>query len=248
MLQKKKSFTQSCTRSRKNLKEAETGNSLSMDDSPFLVDKPVGFSSFQIVRMLQRKYRKVGHAGTLDPFASGLLVMLPNRATKRSESIQLMEKEYTGEIVLGVDTDTYDITGSLTQPIQMDIIELDLKEYNKIARRFIGEIEQRPPRFSALKHAGQRLYQLSRQRKPIRITPRRITIKSFEIESVNLPILRFKSVVGKGVYIRSLAHDFGKATGYGACLLSLRRTRIGEFHVSMALKLGDILDTKHVDN
>jgi tRNA pseudouridine55 synthase len=242
MLRKKKSSARSCARSGKNPEGSKGGNSLSADDALFLVDKPVGFSSFQIVKLLQKKYKKVGHAGTLDPFASGLLIMLPNQATKRFESIQKMEKEYTGEIVLGISTDTYDITGSLTQPIQATVPELALEGYNRIAQRFIGAVEQIPPRFSALKRAGQRLYQLSRQKKPIRMTARTVFIKSFQIVKVDLPILFFESVVGKGVYIRSLAHDFGEAMGCGASLLSLRRTRIGEFRVSMATRLGEIVD------
>jgi len=243
MLQKKKSSIRSCTRLRKNPEETRSDNPLSTDDSLFFVDKPVGFSSFQIVRLLQKKYKKVGHAGTLDPFAGGLLIVLPNRATKRFESIQTMEKEYIGEIVLGVNTDTYDITGSLTDAVQTTYPELDLKGFNQIAQRFVGEVEQIPPRFSALKRAGQRLYELSRQNKWVALTPRSVIIKSFQIEKINLPILHFKSVVGKGVYIRSLAHDFGKAVGCGASLLSLRRTRIGEYHVSIAFTLGKILDT-----
>ncbi|UCD19657.1 MAG: tRNA pseudouridine(55) synthase TruB [candidate division WOR-3 bacterium] len=212
-----------------------------MDDTLLLVDKPVGFSSFQIVRLLQRKYLKVGHAGTLDPFASGLLIMLPNRATRQFESIQVMEKEYTGEIVLGVSTDTYDITGSLTEPAKAVKSLLDLEGYNGIAQRFIGEIKQVPPRFSALKWKGQRMYKLSREKKEIKMTPRNVIIKSFQIEKVDPPILSFKSVVGKGVYMRSLAHDFGRAAGCGASLLSLRRTRIGEYRVSTASTLGDII-------
>lgn len=213
-----------------------------MDDSLFFVDKPIGFSSFQIVRLLQKKYKKVGHAGTLDPFASGLLIMLPNRATKRFEGIQMMEKEYVGEIVLGIGTDTYDITGSLIDAVRTTYPELNLAGFNQIAQRFVGEVKQIPPRFSALKREGQRLYKLSRQNKSVAMTPRSVIIKSFQIEEINLPILCFKSVVGKGVYIRSLAHDFGQAVGCGASLLSLRRTRIGEYHVSTAFTLGKILD------
>jgi tRNA pseudouridine55 synthase len=206
-----------------------------------LVDKPVGFSSFQIVRMLQKQYSKVGHAGTLDPFASGLLILLINEATKEFDNIQKREKEYTGEILLGTVTDTYDITGTVTEPRKAVDENMTLTELNQVAAHFVGEIEQTPPRFSALKHQGQKLYQFSRKNQQVEITPRQVHIKSFCILDFDVPILRFKTVVGKGVYIRSLAHDFGNTLGCGATLLSLRRTRIGEYGVAKAKKLGMLL-------
>lgn len=209
------------------------------ENSILLVDKPVGFSSFQIVRMLQKITRKVGHGGTLDPFASGLLIILFNRATKQFGSILQMEKEYAGEMVLGITTNTYDITGTLKESKMADV-DVSLSSLNRIARQFTGEIEQVPPSFSALKRQGRKLYELSRQNKPIVMAPRRVSVRSFEIEGIDPPILKFRSVVGKGVYIRSLAHDFGKAAGCGACLMTLRRIRIGTYHVSQACALGVI--------
>jgi tRNA pseudouridine55 synthase len=213
------------------------------ENSLRLVDKPVGFSSFQIVRMLQKTNRKVGHGGTLDPFASGLLIILLNRATRQFTSIQQMEKEYSGEIVLGITTNTYDITGTMRESKRADI-DFSLSSLNRIAGQFTGEIEQVPPSFSALKRQGRRLYELSRQNKPVAVAPRRVSVRSFEIELVDPPILKFRSVVGKGVYIRSLAHDFGKAAGCGACLMTLRRTRIGTYHVSQACTLGMIASNR----
>ncbi len=211
------------------------------DRSSFLlVDKPVGFSSFQIVRMLQKNGSKVGHAGTLDPFASGLLILLFNRATKQFDAIQKLDKEYTGEILLGITADTYDITGSLSEAVMNSPIDLDLKALNRVARQFVGEVQQIPPRFSALKQGGRRLYEISRKNEFVPVKPRRVFIRSFDIELADPPILKFKAVVGKGVYIRSLVHDFGKAIGYGACLLTLRRTRIGRHKVSQACSLGII--------
>lgn len=192
--------------------------------------------------MLQRKFQKVGHAGTLDPFASGLLIILLDRATKEFEKIQRMDKEYAGEIVLGFSTDTYDITGKAAKPERPPTREIDLDGLKRIARQFVGEIEQVPPRFSALKQAGRRLYQLSRQNKPVEIAPRRVVIKSFEIEEFDPPIIMFRALVGQGVYLRSLAHDLGQRLGCGGTLLSLRRTGIGEHTVSQALRLGDILE------
>lgn len=212
-----------------------------MPGTVFLVDKPVGFSSFQIVRLLQKKYSKVGHAGTLDPFASGLLILLTDRATKQFDSIQTREKEYTGEILLGMDTDTYDIT-SAKKGTRKDVNrEMTLSQLNRVASGFVGEVEQMPPRFSALKHHGKKLYQLSRQNQTVKIKPRKVHIKSFCILDFDVPILRFETVVGKGVYIRSLAHDLGQALGCGGTLLSLRRTRIGEYRVAEAKKIGTLL-------
>lgn len=213
-----------------------------MHDTVLLVDKPVGFSSFQIVRLLQKKYSKVGHAGTLDPFASGLLILLTNRATKQFDNIQTRDKEYTGEILLGTVTDTYDITGTETETREAVNGDMTLSELNRIASRFVGEIEQTPPRFSALKHHGKKLYQLSRKKQKVEIKPRRVQIRSFRILDFDPPVLRFDTVVGKGAYIRSLAYDLGNAMGCGATLLSLRRTRIGEHNVAQAMKLGVLLE------
>jgi len=206
-----------------------------------LVDKPVGFSSFQVVRILQRSGKKVGHAGTLDPFASGLLILLFERATKQFDTIQKMDKEYTGEILLGTTTDTYDITGSLKVSAITPETDLDMNTLNRLARQFVGVVQQTPPRFSALKRGGRRLYELSRKNEFISVNPRRVIVKSFDVELADPPLLTFRAVVGKGVYIRSLVHDFGKVIGPGACLLTLRRTRIGEHEVSQAYSLGEIL-------
>lgn len=212
-----------------------------MHDQFLLIDKPVGFSSFQIVRMLKKHYKKVGHAGTLDPFASGLLIVLVDRATKQFDNIQKREKEYVGEILLGITTDTYDITGIETEPRRAVNENMGLSGLNLITEQFVGEIEQTPPRFSALKHHGKKLYQLSRKNQKVEIAARKVFVKSFCIVDVDIPILRFKAVVGKGVYIRSLAHDLGNALGCGATLLSLRRMRIGEYGIAEAKKIGVLL-------
>lgn len=207
-------------------------------DSLLLVDKPAGFSSFQIVRLMQKSSGKVGHAGTLDPFASGLLILLLNRATRQFDTIQKLEKEYTGEILLGLTTDTYDITGLQQESGKEPVVDLHLKSLNQIAGRFVGDVQQIPPRYSALKRGGRKLYELSRRNEFTPVEPRRVSIKSFRIEQVDPPILTFRATVGRGVYIRSLVHDFGSAVGCGACLLTLRRTRIGNHKVSEACRLG----------
>ncbi|KPK64227.1 hypothetical protein AMJ83_03080 [candidate division WOR_3 bacterium SM23_42] len=210
-------------------------------DSLLLVDKPIGFSSFQIVRILKKRYEKVGHAGTLDPFASGLLIILLNRATKQFDNIQQRDKDYIGAMILGISTDTYDITGAQTGNSKIATIDMTLDELNRAAQQFVGEIEQTPPRYSALKRDGKKLYQLTRQNRSIDIASRKVLVKSFEIVDIDFPILTFRSTVGRGVYLRSLAHDFGNALGCGGTLVSLRRTRIGTYHVAQAEKIGAIL-------
>lgn len=224
-----------------------------MHNNILLVDKPVGFSSYQIVRVLKRQHKKVGHAGTLDPFASGLLIILTGEGTKKCLTIQTFEKEYIGDLILGMSTNTYDISGAQIDDLRngdnvpdqdkSDAAMFSLQKFNEVARSFIGEIEQRPPLFSAIKYRGRRLYQLVR--KGIEVVPKRrkVFVKSFTITRVQYPILSFNAVVGKGVYVRSLANDFGNMIGCGANLMSLRRIRIGDYSVAQAKTLGDILNS-----
>lgn len=216
-----------------------------MPDDILLVDKPVGFSSFQIVRVLKSYYSKVGHAGTLDPFASGLLIILIGNATKKFSYIQKHEKEYIGEIILGMTTNTYDISGKKMAEFNVgqgfSPTNLSMEELNRNASKFIGEIEQIPPRFSAIKQEGKKLYELSRKGLKVQPKKRKVFIKSFRITEFNYPKLKFNAVVCKGVYIRSLAYDFGARLGCGATLLSLKRIRIGDYELAQAKKLGEIL-------
>ena len=215
-----------------------------MNDGIIIFDKPVGFSSFQVVRILQHHHKKVGHAGTLDPFASGLLIILIGSETKKCESIQKLDKEYVGEMALGISTNTYDISGDEVDLFRKESSNFEnfiLQKFNKLAKKFTGEIEQRPPKFSALKQNGQKLYELSRRGIEVLPKSRKVFVKSFKIIACQYPVLKFSAVVGKGVYIRSLANDFGALLGCGATLVSLRRLRIGDYDVSRAKKLGDIL-------
>lgn len=206
-----------------------------------LVDKPIGFSSFQIVRLLQSRYRKIGHAGTLDPFASGLLIILTDQDTKRFQEYEKCEKEYSGEILLGMMTDTYDISGQFT--ITRHIHHRPTyDEIEEAVHGFVGTIRQKPPRFSALKHRGQKYYELSRRGIPVEPEMRTVKIQSFSVGDYNYPLVAFKAIVGKGVYIRSLAHDFGMHFGIGATLLSLRRQRIGEDAIADSCTLGCLLN------
>lgn len=214
-----------------------------------LIDKPIGFSSFQIVRIFKKHYKKVGHAGTLDPIASGLLIILIGKATHKFNEIQNYEKHYTGEMILGVVTDTFDMSGRIIKKmstaqmcsIREDIVRLSINELDEIASSFVGKIEQIPPRFSAIKQDGKKLYELSRKGQDVQPKKRKVFVESFHIITSDYPILRFDVGVGKGVYIRSLVHDFGERLGCGATLLSLCRTRIGNYRVTDARKLGDIL-------
>ncbi len=220
-----------------------------MPNQILLVDKPVGFSSFQIVRVLKRAYGKVGHAGTLDPFASGLLIILIGLATKKFTEIEKNAKEYIGEMFLGIVTDTYDISGTRLgkseagnhRQEQMNRTDCSIDGLNSTACSFVGEIEQVPPRFSAIKRNGKKFYELSRKGLSVQPEKRKVFIKSFHITACNYPIVQFSTVVGKGTYVRSLVYDFGHRLGCGATLLTLRRTRIGEYSVTDAQRLGDII-------
>ena len=217
-----------------------------------MIDKPIGFSSFQIVRIFKKHYKKVGHAGTLDPIASGLLIILIGDATQRFNEIHHYEKHYTGEMILGMVTDSYDISGKIIEKtgtthrysIQENIVHPSIDELNKIANSFVGHIEQIPPRFSAVKQDGKKLYELSRKGQEVQPQKRKVFVRFFHIIGIDYPIVRFDTGVGKGVYIRSLVHDFGKRLGCGAALLSLYRTQIGNYRVTDARKLGDIVSNR----
>ena len=200
----------------------------------------MNWTSFQVVNKLRWHIRqkfnlkkiKVGHAGTLDPLASGLLIICTGSFTKKIDEYQGQIKEYTGEITLGATTPSYDMESEIDEIFSITHISEDL--IYKTVNQFIGEIDQKPPMFSALKKDGVRLYDMAREGKTIEIASRKITINEFEITNINLPKVEFRVVCSKGTYIRSLAFDFGKALKSGAYLSKLRRTKIGEFNVENA--------------
>ena len=205
-----------------------------------LIDKPLEWSSFQAVNALKWAIRKkfnlkkikIGHAGTLDPLATGLLVICTGKFTKKIPELQGQVKEYTGTFTVGATTPSYDLETEVDQTFPIDhITEAAIKE---AANQFLGEIDQVPPVFSALKKDGKRLYKLAREGKEVDIKSRKVEILEFEITRVTLPEVDFRVVCSKGTYIRSLAHDFGKALGSGAHLSALRRTKIGDFNVDNA--------------
>lgn len=208
-----------------------------------LIDKPLEWTSFQVVNkvrwLIRKRFNikkiKVGHAGTLDPLATGLLILCTGKFTKKIETYQAQEKEYTGTFVLGATTPSYDLETEIDQ--RFEISEINESSLHAIAASFVGDIEQKPPVFSAIKKDGKRLYEFARKGQEVDVPSRFVTISAFELTRIALPEVDFRVVCSKGTYIRSLAHDFGKALNNGAYLSALRRTRIGEFTVEHAVGL-----------
>ena len=199
-----------------------------------LINKPLEWTSFDVVKKIRNLVRtkKVGHAGTLDPLATGLLVVCTGKFTKRVNEFMAQEKEYTGSFTLGAVTPTYDLESQPKNFKQFD--HLSENTIKASAKKFIGEIKQIPPMHSAIKIAGRPVYTLARKGVEVHLEPRLINIKEFEITKVELPVVEFKVVCSTGTYIRSLANDFGEALGVGAHLSCLCRTRIGSFSLGEA--------------
>lgn len=199
-----------------------------------LIDKPVEWTSFDVVRKIRNliKIKKVGHAGTLDPLATGLLIVCTGRFTKKINEYMAQEKEYTGTLTLGATTPTYDLESEPRNFKDLTVISEEL--IANATKQFIGEIMQVPPAHSAIKIGGKRVYELSRQGKEVVIEPRKITIMQFDIEKIEMPVVHFRVICSTGTYIRSLAHDFGAALGCGAYLSGLCRTRIGAYKLEDA--------------
>ena len=206
-----------------------------------LVDKPLNWTSFQAVNKIKWGIRKafnlkkikVGHAGTLDPLATGLLLICTGKFTKKITSLQGQLKEYTGTITLGATTPSFDLETEVNETFGTDHITPE--SIKNTIPQFLGEIEQVPPIFSALKKDGKRLYEYAREGKVVEVKKRLVTISEFEITDINLPEVTFRIVCSKGTYIRSIANDFGKALESGGHLSALRRTKIGEYNVNKAL-------------
>ena len=218
------------------------------DGKILLIDKPLEWTSFQVVNKLRWHIRKqfnlkkikVGHAGTLDPLATGLLIICTGKQTKNIETYQGQIKEYTGTIVVGATTPSYDLETEVNETFPTDHITDEL--IHKTTEQFIGKIQQKPPIFSAIKKDGKRLYELARQGKTTEIKSREIEIREFEITKIDLPNIEFRVVCSKGTYIRSLANDFGVALNSGGHLSVLRRTKIGDFTVENALSIDGFID------
>ncbi len=207
-----------------------------------LINKPLRWTSFDAVSNIRNliRIKKVGHAGTLDPLATGLLIICTGKFTKKINEYMAQEKEYTGTFTLGATTPTYDLE---SEPENFKPFEhLTEAEIIAATKNFTGEIMQIPPAHSAIKVDGKRVYELARQGKEVKLEPRKITIKEFEITNIDpiaigLPVIHFKVVCTTGTYIRSLANDFGAALGCGAYLSSLCRTRIGNYLLEDAMTI-----------
>ena len=206
-----------------------------------LIDKPIEWTSFDVVKKIRNliRIKKVGHAGTLDPLATGLLILCTGKKTKSIESYMAEEKEYTGTFTIGQTTPTFDLESEPTEAV--DTSRISQEDLDRARDKFIGDIEQLPPMHSAIKVGGKRLYELARKGETIERKTRPVNISEFELTKVDLPIISFKVVCSKGTYIRSLANDFGEALGVGGHLSSLRRTKIGEFHVDNAYNLEELV-------
>lgn len=214
-----------------------------------LINKPLHWTSFQLVnkvrwlvkRKLQVKKIKVGHAGTLDPLANGLMIICTGKKTKEIDQYQAAEKEYIATIKLGSTTPSYDGETAenyfyATQHINNDLIQ-------KTILTFLGNIQQYPPIFSAIKIGGKKLYESARKGKEVEIKPRNIHIKELEILNIEMPYIQFRVACSKGTYIRSLAHDIGKALNSGAWLCKLQRTKIGDYNLKNAIDIQDFEET-----
>lgn len=205
-----------------------------------LIDKPLGWTSFQVVNKVRWLIRmqfglkkiKVGHAGTLDPLATGLLILCTGKFTKKIEAYQAQEKEYTGTITLGATTPSFDLETDIDQTYDNSGISSEM--ILETATQFTWDILQQPPVFSALKKDGKRLYEFARAGEEVVVPSRNIHISTFEITNIDFPNVHFRVVCSKGTYIRSLAHDFGRALHSGGHLSALSRTRIGSFSVNEA--------------
>ncbi len=214
-----------------------------------LINKPLYWTSFDVIRKIRNtiKIKKVGHAGTLDPLATGLLIVCTGKFTKNINEYMAEEKEYTGTFTLGAVTSTYDLE---SEPENFQSIDgITTKTISETTKKFTGEIMQVPPVHSAIKQKGKPVYLLARKGIDVKLEPRKITIQQFEITNINFPVISFKVVCTTGTYIRSLANDFGEALGCGAYLSSLCRTRIGNFTLAEAVSMDAfIADSKKIES
>ncbi|MCB0631492.1 MAG: tRNA pseudouridine(55) synthase TruB [Saprospiraceae bacterium] len=219
-----------------------------------LVDKPKHWTSFDVVNKIRYMLRKrlgvkkikVGHAGTLDPMATGLLIICTGKATKTLNQLQGLPKIYSGTMHFGGCTPSYDAETEVEERFPTDHITPELLE--EVRQQFLGDIEQIPPMFSAIKVDGQPLYKKARQGKKLEIEARKVHIFSFELTRIALPDVDFVVHCSKGTYIRSLAHDMGKAAGSGAYLTALRRTSIGPYSIEAAWDLGELIEALRIEN
>lgn len=222
-------------------------NFIVVKDGIILVNKPKGITSHDVVDVVRRKLgvRRVGHTGTLDPLATGVLVILVGRATKLFAEFSSVDKKYSATLRLGVFTSTGDIEGSIVA--EKDYKGLSPGEIKKVFAGFEGEMFQAPPMFSALRYKGRRLYELARSGKTVKVTPRRIYIYSLKIESIRLPFVDFNLHCSKGTYVRKIAEDIGEELKCGACIENIKRTAVGGITIDQCINLEDITEDKIQD-
>lgn len=210
-----------------------------------LLNKPYNWTSFDVVGKIRNSFKplklKVGHAGTLDPLASGLLIICTGKMTKQIDTFQAQEKEYTGTMVLGETTPSYDMETDADQ--KFDISHITEEQIKAACKQFIGDIQQYPPAHSAIKIDGERLYEKARRGEEVELRLRNVTITEFEITGIALPEINFRVVCSKGTYIRWLVNDFGKALNNGAYLSKLRRTRSGDYKIEDAWEVMELVAT-----
>jgi tRNA pseudouridine55 synthase len=215
------------------------------DGQLLLVNKPYEWTSFDVVGKIRNSFKplklKVGHAGTLDPLATGLLIICTGKMTKQIDTFQAEEKEYTGTMILGATTPTYDLESE--PEVKFDISHLTDAQIKAACTQFIGDIQQYPPAHSAIKIDGERLYEKARRGEDVELRLRNVTISEFEITRIELPEVDFRVVCSKGTYIRSLVNDFGEALNNGAYLSKLRRTRSGNYHIEDAHEVLELVNT-----
>lgn len=227
-----------------NIQESNTRFSFA-EGEVLLVDKPLTWTSFDVVGKLRNTMKplklKVGHAGTLDPLATGLLIICTGKLTKKIDTFQAEDKEYTGTITLGATTPSYDLETEVDQTF--DISTITEEAILNATKNFIGEISQYPPAHSALKVNGERVYEKARRGEEVELKSRTVFVHAFDIEKIELPIVHFRIKCSKGTYIRSIANDFGKVLNNGSHLSSLRRTMSGDYHVDKAWNLEELIQT-----
>ncbi len=208
-----------------------------------LVDKPVGWTSFKVIYIIRKAtgVKKVGHAGTLDPLASGLLIVCTGKMTKDIEKYQSFEKTYTGTILLGKSSSSMDLETEIIKERPFEGITES--QILSVRDMFLGKILQIPPMYSAVKYKGKSLYKLARKGKSIKREPREINISKFDIKNISLPFIEFEITCSKGTYIRVIANDFGEKLGCGGLLSSLKRTYIGNYSVEKAINVDEFVNT-----
>lgn len=218
------------------------------DGEMLLINKPYKWTSFDVVGKIRNAFKpvklKVGHAGTLDPLATGLLIICTGKLTKKIDEFQAQEKEYTGTMILGATTPSYDMETEVDATFNIDQFTEDSIKAN--TQPFIGELDQYPPAHSAVKVDGERLYMKARRGETVELKTRKVSISVFEITRIELPEVDFRVVCSKGTYIRSLVHDFGKSLENGAYLSSLRRTKSGNYDVDNAFGVMELVN--HIRN